>query len=177
MSIGFEKYADLVRRGRLPDDFTQWALARSDGRTVAHIAAIYDQLPSTFNQWSLADSNGWTVAHEVAKSRYLPADFDQWELVSETGWTVGHEAARHEHLPEDFNQWGLPNKKNESILKCTLLRASCIKFTEKWETEKPLCKTSADWEVFKKELPEIYQKYTVVELLDDVDATSEMPLL
>jgi hypothetical protein len=42
-----------------------------------------------------------------------------------------------------------------------------------WCAEKPLCKTVADWEVFKIGLPEIYSKYTVVESFADVNTVQE----
>jgi hypothetical protein len=42
-----------------------------------------------------------------------------------------------------------------------------------WYKEKPLCKTKADWEVFKIELPEIYAKYTISENMEENETSSD----
>jgi hypothetical protein len=122
-----------------------------------------------FDQWDLANEAGWTIAHTAAKFGYLPADFSQWSMADNKGFTVAHHAAILGDLPVNFNQWGLVTKENESVLRSLLSRKYCIKFMEKWMTEKPLCRTIGDWEVFKAELPEIYQKYTISDHMLNAD--------
>ncbi len=80
--------------GDLPDDFGQWELANSKGRTVAHVAACYGHLPPGFDRWDLADDRGWTVTHEAAAFGHLPPDFDRWDLADRRGCTVADVAGR-----------------------------------------------------------------------------------
>jgi hypothetical protein len=137
---------------------------------VANEAAHRGFLPADFSQWGLVDNGGWTVAHAAAREGHLPADFNQWTLADNDGWTVAHTAATYGHLPADFNQWGLVNNDGLTVLRQLLLSsAKSDKYTARWEKEGPLCKTDADWEVFKIELPEIYQKYSISGCMPDDD--------
>jgi hypothetical protein len=120
-------------------------------------------LPAGFNQWGLAHQ-GEAVAHAAAVYGYLPDDFDQWELLNINGWTVAHVAAAYKHLPANFSRWGLVSNDGQTVLSYFLLASP----ETRWE-RKPLCKTDADWEVFKRELPEIHQKYTIGECMLDAD--------
>jgi hypothetical protein len=112
----------------------------------------------------------------------LPADFDQWDMAGMGGWTLAHCAAnrRRNRLPVTFDQWGLTDDSGLSVLKYLLSnKADYISAAlVGWAEKKPLCREDVDWEVFKKELPEIYQKYTVDEAFDDeVNAVQQVHLL
>jgi hypothetical protein len=105
----------------------------------------------------------------------LPVNFDQWELVTHGGWTVAHEATQWDHLPDHFDRWGLTDDNGLSVLGYFLMSQTShtdpsveFKFMSKWSAEKPLCKTEADWDVFRTELPEIYRKYAIIGIFDDV---------
>jgi hypothetical protein len=128
-------------------------------------------LPQDFDQWTLADEYGWTIAHEVAYRGCLPENFSQWDMADNNGWPVAHEAVNSAHLPENFGLWALADARGIPLLSQLLSKQDYIsdKFIVRWHTEKPLCKTEADWEVFKVVLPEIYRKYTIVELFVDTD--------
>jgi hypothetical protein len=176
-------YRDLAEKGALPADFDQWGLANEGGWTIAHRAAWFRYLPDDFDRWDWAAVyTGRTVAHEAAASGYLPVDFNQWALADKEGWTVAHEAAECGHLPVDFDQWGLADNKERPVLRALLfipkavnhvVSAKSDKHMSRWGKERPLCKTDADWEVFKTELPEIYQKYSISECMLDVDNDQE----
>jgi hypothetical protein len=158
----------------IPADFDQWDLADEDGRTVAHRAALHGHLPASFSQWSIVDEHsGQTVAHVAVMCGWLPADFDQWGLTDDDGWTVAHEAAHYGRLPVSFSQWSLNDSRGLTVLGQLLIAAKSNKFVSRWREERPLCKTDADWIVFKKELPEIYQKYTINGYMPDVDNDQE----
>jgi hypothetical protein len=88
-------------------------------------------------------------------------------------------AASSGHLSANFSQWG----KVVGLQRVTVLRlvldedrsvanGDDIRFLEeimrRWDKEKPLCETDADWEVFKQELPEVYCRYAVNEVMPDV---------
>jgi hypothetical protein len=107
----------------------------------------------------------------------LPADFEYWDLESD-GWTVAHSAAFWGNIPHSFDRWGLRNQAGVSVLRHFLIRRPTLISTEfmpRWCAEKPLCKTEADWEVFKIEFPEIYSKHAMVESFDALsDAPSEV---
>jgi hypothetical protein len=176
MSKEYDEYAELAKNGTLPADFDQWELAAPTGITVAHEAALWGNLPADFSQWGLAANDRWTVAHTAAREGHLPADFNQWTLADKNGRTVAHVAARFRHLPDNFDQWGLSNDKGRTVLECLLpfsVSADPDPHMSRWGKERPLCKTDADWEIFKKELPEIYQKYTVSECMLDIDSDQE----
>jgi ankyrin repeat protein len=152
MSKKYDEHVKLAQNGTLPADFDQWGLVNANGRTVAHYAAHYGNLPDNFSQWNLTDKHGWTVAHTAA-------------------WTG--------HLPEDFDQWGLANSTDINglaVLSHFLRSPHSDRYLSRWKTEKPLCKTDADWEVFKVVLPEIYQKYSISECMLDVDNDQEAML-
>jgi hypothetical protein len=151
MSAKYDKYRVQAINQTLPVDFSQWDIANNDGWTVAHWAAWIGDLPDNFTQWDLADKDGWTVAHEAVSYRYIPFDFSQWGLIDNNGLSVLRRFVPHTSISD--------------------------KFMERWCAEKPLCKTEADWVVFKVELPEIYSKYTVIESLDDTNAAHEVHLL
>jgi hypothetical protein len=124
-------------------------------------------LSADSSQWSLIDGDGWTVAHTAAAQGCLPIDFIQWDPTDdEFGWTVGHTAATDGHLPADFDQWGLADNDGLTILSQLLLFPHLDKHLSRWERERPLCRADADWDVFKKELPEIYTKYTVTGIME-----------
>jgi hypothetical protein len=128
-------------------------------------------LPSTFNRWEIADEDGWTVAHEAAKYERLPVDFSQWGLADDSGWTVAHMATLWGALPESFDQWGLANSRGTTVLHYLLTQIGVgadllLRFNTIWCKEKPLCKTSDDWEAFKKELPEIHMRYSIGESME-----------
>jgi hypothetical protein len=169
MSKEYNKYAILAEAGALPANFDQWGLTDTDGYTVAHRAAQYGYLPDNFDQWDLASNLGRTVAHDAARWGHLPAHFSQWGLMDEDGRTVVHVAVIWKHLPVDFDQWSLTNNRGLTVLAQLLIGAQSDEYVARWEKEKPLCKTDADWEVFKKELPEIYQKYSISECMLDAD--------
>jgi hypothetical protein len=115
---------------------------------------------------------------QQARKGILPIDFNQWDLANWNGWTVAHVVVEHGHLPADFSQWGLIDNNGLSVLRHFLQKTSVSdKFMERWCAEKPLCKTKADWVVFKVELPELYSRYTVIESLDNVNAAHEVHLL
>jgi hypothetical protein len=88
-------------------------------------------------------------------------------LADESGWTVAHSAADEGLLPEDFDQWGLTDKGGVSVLSCLLHTLGEL---ARWDTSRPLCKTAADWEVFKKELPEVYSKYSIQDIMPSVQS-------
>jgi hypothetical protein len=133
--------------------------------------AKHGTLPADFDQWGLTDENGWTVAHTAAwEGGLLPAGFEQWSLAGKEGWTVAHVAAMNDILPADFDQWGLADDKERTVLRQLLLSSTRLdKYVARWGKEKPLCKTEVDWRIFKKELPEIYQKYSISECMLDAD--------
>jgi hypothetical protein len=154
MSKAFDKYEEQAVNGTLPADFDHWDLANGDGQTLAHLAAYYSRLPVDFSQWHLANSRrGWAVAHEATATGCLPDNFDQWGLTSR-GMSVLHYLLTQIGADADL----------------------LIRFNTMWDTEKPLCKTEADWDVFKVELPEIYSKYVIGEIFDDC-ATQQVCLL
>jgi hypothetical protein len=113
-------------------------------------------------------SAGYYDYVEQTISGTLPPNFNQWQLATKRGWTVAHVAAKYGHLPADFDQWGLVDNGGLTVLRLLLLSIaeSSDKHTTRWGKERPLCKTSEDWEVFKKELPEIYMKYTIVTFIE-----------
>jgi hypothetical protein len=135
-------------------------------------------LPTGFDRWELADKDGWTVAHIAAWRGHLPDNFDQWDMADKDGATVAHSCARWGHLPAGFDQWGLANNDGLTVL-CQLLLSTTRqdKYVTRWEKKGPLCKTDIAWNAFKTALPEIYQKYTVVELFDDIDTAHEVHLI
>jgi hypothetical protein len=144
----YDKYKNQAISGLLPLNFKDWGLAGEFGRTVAHVAAEYRHLPAGFKQWDLADEDGKTVAHVEARYGRLPANFSQWSIADLEEKTV---------LRTVCDCWD----DSRSV-------AYMEKIMKRWEKERPLCKTDADWEVFKKELPEIYHKYAVNEVMPDV---------
>jgi hypothetical protein len=173
VSKKYDKHAELAKDGTLPADFNQWGLADKYGWTIAHVAAAHGHLPEDFKQWGLTNKNGRTVAHSAARHGHLPSDFSRWGIADDSGWTVAHEAAEHGHLPASFSQWGLLDSKGLSVLGQLLIGTQSNKFVSRWRDERPPCKTEADLAVFKTWLPEIYNKYAVVESFDDVNAAQE----
>jgi hypothetical protein len=176
MSKRYNQYVELVMEGTLPSDFNQWELADLSGWTVAHTAAKHGTFPASFSQWGLADKNGWTVAHNAALRGNLPVlgpDSDLWVLADKNGWTVAHAAAGQGLLPEDFDQWGLTDNGGMTVLSCLSLSAHLDMYMPRWEKEEPLWKADVDWSVFKKELPEIYQKYAINGYMPDADNDRE----
>jgi hypothetical protein len=173
MSTECDEYIEQVIAGTLPVDFEQWGLTGKHGWTVAHAAAYHGHLPVGFNQWGLSDNKRGTVAHMAARHGNLPADFDQWGIANKDGYTVAHEAAHYGRLPVSFSQWSLNDSRGLTVLGQLLIAAKSNKFVSRWREERPLCKTDADWIVFKKELPEIYQKYTINGYMPDVDNDQE----
>jgi hypothetical protein len=144
MNEEYIEYKEKAKNGTLPVRFDQWELADDKhGKSIGHWAAVYGRLPATFSRWDIANNaEKWSVAHEAVTFRNLPDSFDRWGLAS-----VGM-----------------------SVLKYFLAQKdsfSCDKFMLRWQEEAPLCKTEADWAVFKVELPEIYSKYAIVELFDN----------
>jgi hypothetical protein len=133
-------------------------------------------LPHDFNKWDMANEDGWTVAHWAALCGF-PVNFDQWDLADKNGRTVAHVAALYETLPVNFDQWGLTTNRVPSVLSYLLISSHRDEYIARWHTEKPLCRTVTDWEVFKIELPEIYSKYAVVESFDEVDIVMGTRLL
>jgi hypothetical protein len=173
-----------ARYGRIPvlgsGGLMLLSIADKTGWTVAHEAVRHDHLPANFSQWELADADMHTVAHEATWNGMLPSDFDQWELADKTGCTVAHLAATYGSLPADFDRWGLADNDGVSVLGQLMRPRDAyfwINFMEEWKVEKPLCRAEGDWEVFKKELPEIYRKYAVDESFDDVCFTLGIYLL
>jgi hypothetical protein len=148
MSKEYDEYERLAQTGALPADFDQLELANKNGWTVAHTAALHGHLPVEFNMWDMSNNGGWTVAHAAV--------------------TAGIGL-----LPEDFNQWGLANNEGLTVLRHFLLNNCSEQHEAMWEKERPLCRTDADWEVFKKELPEIYQKYAISDHMLDADNDQE----
>jgi hypothetical protein len=169
---------------KLPSDFDHWSTLseRGGGATIAHEAAISRKLPANYTQWLIATNNGWTVAHEALRYQKLPSDFNAWAISNELGWTVAHEAAQQGRLPDDFSEWGLMDSRAESVLYCMLIvhrydnRLNQY-FFDKWLHERPLCKTEADWMVFKTEFPDIYNKYAISEGFLHDEVTYEAGLL
>jgi hypothetical protein len=84
-------------------------LADHNGRTVAHVAAVYGHLPKDFDQWGLADNNGWTVAHEAAKWAHLPVNFSQWDLVD------GNDVRVSDLAKEQYRQWRIKSEFEQSF--------------------------------------------------------------
>jgi hypothetical protein len=163
-----------AKRGLLPANFTLWELTtKLSGQTVAHVAAQWGHLPKDFDRWELADKSGWTVGHEVATMNYIPADFDQWALTNDEGWSVAHEAVYRGILPvfgpANFDQWGLADNVGSTVLYRFLLTTQANRCVARWAKERPLCRTEADWAVFKTELPEIYSKHIIEECMPNVD--------
>jgi hypothetical protein len=171
MSKEYDAHVEQVKDGTLPVDFDRWDIADSTGWSIAHVAARHGVFLNSLAQLELADENGWTVAHVAVQYSHLPDNFVQWDLHSPSGWTVAHEAMMHEKLPDNFNRWGLPDGKGLPVLVYLFCGPTQNtfqnKFLMKWGTEKPSCKTEADWDVFKIALPEIYSKYTIAEVFDD----------
>jgi hypothetical protein len=129
-------------------------------------------LPADFNQWDLVGNDGWTIAHESAMRGTIPASFSYWgALGGVRGWTVAHIAANHQNLPDDFNQWSIADKDGLTVLGHILrdLHTQSDKYMTRWEKERPLCRTEADWDTFKTELPDVYQKYSISEYMLDID--------
>jgi hypothetical protein len=118
----------------------------------------------------------YDVAYALVVSGELPTKFKQWEMASNTGWTIAHGGAMYGHLPVDFSQWSMADLGGRTVLRTVCdWQDGCSRNVDymensmnRWNKEKPLCKTDADWEVFKKELPEIYHKYAVNEVMPDV---------
>jgi hypothetical protein len=171
----YKEACTLVTTGGLPAGFSQWTIANKHGWTVAHVAASFGMLPHNFDRWDIVNKYAWSVAHEAVEHSSLPESFSQWGLPTEEGWTVAHEAAVWGRLPDNFSQWGRMDSQETTVLrtvrKCKdgLLSISYLRrIMERWDKEKPLCRTDADWEVFKKELPEIYYKYAVKKSIPDV---------
>jgi hypothetical protein len=176
--FSYEDAHALVSTVGPPTGFKQWGLADSSGWTVAHCAAAYGHLPADFDQWELADERGRTVAHHAAWHGRLPVGFDRWDIADSTGWSIAHEAAKRGHLPADFNLWGMLDSQGVTVLRVVL---DCMgrstgnragfsyleAISKRWDKEKPLCETDADWEVFKQELPEVYYKHAVNEVMSD----------
>jgi hypothetical protein len=148
MSKEYDEYERLAETGAFPADFDQWGLADKNGWTLAHDAAAYGQLPVLgpvgFSMWDMSNNAGWTVAHVVV-------------------------SAQEVLLPEDFDQWGLTDENGKTVLSCISFGIQLDEYVSRWVKEMPLCRTSADWEVFKKELPEIYQKYAISDHMIDAD--------
>jgi hypothetical protein len=124
-------------------------------------------------KWMHADVYGWTTAHSAVFSGSLPADFDQWTLATNKGWSVAHEAVKYDYLPDSFDQWSIADKKGWTVLDYLLeqrlqgaQQGLYMKFMAKWENERPLCRTNADWLLFKAKLPEIHRKYSIQECMD-----------
>jgi hypothetical protein len=184
MSKEYDEYVEYVRlakEGALHAGFDQWELANKEGYTVAHVAAWGGHLPvlgpADFDRWDLADRDGWTVAHSMVTERELPETFNQWTLANKDGWAVAHVAAQWGHLPKNFDQWGLINNAGMTVLSCLFLSDQSGEYISRWRKERPLCRESADWEVFKKELPEIYRKYAVNECMFDTNSEPRALLL
>jgi hypothetical protein len=160
----------------LPASFTQWDLADYKGWTVAHVAAACGYLPPAFNQWGIRNvvtRKGWAVAHSAAQHGHLPADFEQWDMCIDTAdaTAVAHIAAGNGKLPCDFSRWGITDRSGMSVWDYVEIQKD--EFYTQWLHEKPLCQTKEDWLIFKRCLPEIYSKYAVVGLFNDVNATQE----
>jgi hypothetical protein len=175
--LSYDDARALVIAGKLPVDFDRWELADISGWTVAHMAALCGHLPANFDQWDLADTNDWTVAHSAAGKGGLPEGFDKYWMTTKSGITVAHTAACGGSLPADFSRWSMVGSQEVTVLRM-LLRYStklgneaAIDFLERiikrWDKEKPLCETDADWEAFKQELPEVYYKYTINEVISN----------
>jgi ankyrin repeat protein len=147
--LPYEDVRDLVASGELPSDYNRWKLADSNGWTIAHVAAYYGGLPEEFKQYWMADVSGTTVAHIAAMNGHLPENFSRWNMAGARGGTVLRSLLRH--------------GGKVGTHKASLGYLERIK--ERWDREKPLCETDADWEVFKKELPEVYYKYTIDETM------------
>jgi hypothetical protein len=164
--------------GSRPLSDKEWAMADTDGRTIAHIAASYGNLPDDFELWGLADKDGVTVAHTAVIFKQLPDAFNQWDLGNNFGTSVGIAAAWHNRLPSTFDQWGMVSNFNGHLV--TILRITVdmhkAEFVAKWEKERPLCRTEADWNTFRCVLPEIYLKYSVEDVMGDVEVDSNCTL-
>jgi hypothetical protein len=50
-------------------------------------------------------------------------------------------------------------------------------FIAEWRKNRPLCKTEADWDVFKAELTEIYSLYSIQDILAETASLQEVMLL
>jgi hypothetical protein len=154
------EYAKLARSGDLPADFDQWGLADENGWTVAHTAALHGHLPVGFNMWDMSNNGGWTVAHAA-----VTAGIGSCPVIV---------SAQEVLLPENFDRWGLTDGNDKTVLSCISSGIQLDEYVTRWEKERPLCKTDADWEVFKKELPEIYQKYAISDHMLDADNDQEV---
>jgi hypothetical protein len=179
--MSYVKYCKQVQTGTLPAGFDQWNSADKNGWTLAHEAALGGLFFDNPAILELADSDGWTVAHVAAQYASLPDTFTGWELSDHLGRTVASIAVYNGELTDNFDRWGIVGSDGITVLSRFLSLSRPLsfypyrrdKFIERWYEEKPLCKTEADWEVFKIELPEIYQKYTVSECMLDVDNAKE----
>jgi hypothetical protein len=144
------------------------------------VSNLCRSLSPAMTRWGILDKNGSTLAHLVASLGLLPVGFNLWHIVDKNGWTVAHAAAVEAALPADFDQWGLTalveDGVHETVLEVLLTRGGDYhSFVARWDTEKPLCKSSADWEAFKF-LPEIYSKHSILENMHNGTA-ADIPTL
>jgi hypothetical protein len=179
----YKDIRDLAADGKLPANFNRWELADSSGWTIAHEGALHGCLPYDFDQWDMVNIYGWTVAHSAAGKGGLPEGFDKYWMTDKSGTTVAHYAAAFGHLPADFNLWGMTNSQEVTVLRTVLQIVGNAgtnrdgisylrEIRKRWDKEKPLCRTNADWEVFKQELPEVYYKYAIDETMVVCDEVS-----
>jgi hypothetical protein len=138
---------------------------------MAHEVAGNGKVPTNFNSWEW-QAAGLTVAHIlVKKAKYLPHSFDQWGLISTDGFSVAHTAILFDNLPISFNQWAIEDSHGSALKSavCRPIMKRCL--LDLWATEKPLCKTEKDWTVFKAELPEVYVRYSVQAIIEDMEGS------
>jgi hypothetical protein len=161
----------------IPDSFSKWDMTDMYGISVVMIAAAHNNLPATFDQWDMMDgSSGQTVAHAVVAAHcFLPESFDKWDMRAVLStcrriMTVALAAYIEGVLPRHFDQWDMREDADDSytMLERIITRPqeSKIDFNKLWETERPRCATKADWDVFKRLLPEVYMKYSTSEHMD-----------
>jgi hypothetical protein len=139
--------------------------------------AMAGTLPHSFKGWDLADAHGWTIAHVAADYSHLPADFNQWHLANNYGDTVAHVIVERFSLPDSFDQWGMADNEGLTVLRHFLLNNYSERHEAMWEQSRPLYRAKEDWDVFKAELPGIYQKYTIGGCMQDVDNEQRISLL
>lgn len=99
----------------LPEDFTKWEIADSNGWSAAHEFIKKRRLPENFIKWIICDKDHYSVAHCGATYGNLPTDFNNYEIADLEGWSVGHEAARYDNLQGNFNHWNLKNSYGISV--------------------------------------------------------------
>lgn len=99
-----------ARCGLLRDDFKYWYISTYSGWTVMHdYIENIARIPLGTIDWALADSDGWSIAHAAAKHDILPDTFNQWSLMDNMGQSVGYVLTKGKSIPINMHRLGISN--------------------------------------------------------------------